>query len=100
MPVIGLALPLGILGPQQIGDGGKPRAIAVLQNAQTLRRLIHRGPRRLQLQCRGLPVNVRLAHFQPQMLLRGSYLRVDLLFAALSRASCARLPMGRMSTLI
>ena len=80
MPVIGLALPLGVLCPQQIRDSGEPRAIAVLENAQTLRRLIHRSTRRLQLQRRCLPVNVRLADFETQVLLRGRHLRVDFLF--------------------
>ena len=80
MPVVGLALPLGIFGPQQIGDGGKPCAVAVLENAKALGRLVHRRLRRLQREFRGLPVNVRLAYFQPHMLLRGGQLRVDLLF--------------------
>ena len=90
MPVIRLALPLSIFSPQQIGDGGKPRGIAVLQNAQTLSRLIHRCPRCLQLQCGSLPVDMRLAYFEPQMLLSLSYLCIDLLLCcALPRKLCA-----------
>ena len=68
MPVIELALPFGVLSPQQIGDSRKPSVLAVLQNAQTLRRLIHSGPRRFGLQCRSLPVDVSLAYFQAHML--------------------------------
>jgi len=37
-------------------------------------------PRRLQLPCRRLPVNVCRTYLQPYVLLRGSQLGVDLLF--------------------
>src|SRR5208337_1842668 len=90
MPVIGLTLPFGVLSPQQIGDGRKSSTISVLQNAQAFRRLIQSGVRRFQLQCRSLPVNVRLAHFESQMLLRGGHMRIDLLLCcALPRQLCA-----------
>src|ERR1039458_2090577 len=79
MPVAGLALPLGILGSKQIGDGGKPRAVAVLEDAETLGRLVHRRPRRFKRECCRLPMNVRLTYCQPHMLLRSSQLGVDLL---------------------
>src|SRR5450631_772834 len=61
MPITRLALPLGILIPKQIGDSSKPRAIAILQDAKTLSRLVHRSARYLELQRSSLLTNVRAA---------------------------------------
>src|ERR1035441_9506057 len=80
MPVVRLTLSLCIFGPQQIGDVGKPRAVSVLEDAKALGRLVQSGLRRFQREFRCPSVNVRLTYFEPNMLLRGRQLRVDLLF--------------------
>jgi len=65
--------------------------------AQALGRLIHRCPRRLHLQLRGLAVDVRLADSKTHLLPVGLHLGVDaLLHRGLSRQLGA-LAEGRMS---
>src|SRR5271167_1306941 len=84
MPIIRLRFTLGVLRAKQVCNCGETRSIAVLQNPQTLCRLIDGGPHSLQgLQGR-LALNVSLIHLQPDLLLIGSQLsihpRLDRLF--------------------